>query len=55
MIVNDVVLTKTNYYTREYLIPVAEQKILNLQALNARNNEKKYYIKAHANSRGIFF
>jgi hypothetical protein len=52
---NRVELSKSNYHTRQYLLPHVREEIARLEAENERNGEEKYYLMASANSRGISF
>jgi hypothetical protein len=48
-------LGKTNYHTRQYLLPLVRAEVQRLTEEGAIRGERKYYLLANANSRGISF
>lgn len=48
-------LGKTNYHTRQYLLPVVREEVARLAEEGAARGQRKFYLLANANSRGISF
>lgn len=48
-------LTKSNYHTRQYLLPRVREEVERLTAEGLERGERKYYLIANANSKGISF
>jgi hypothetical protein len=48
-------LTKSNYHTRQYLLPRVQEEVDRLSAESVEKGERKFYLIANANSRGINF
>jgi hypothetical protein len=48
-------LGKSNYHTRQYLIPRVMEEVACLQVQNLEKRKRKYYVIANANARGISF